>query len=78
VLDLTALPRELTRRLARVAIEECRLMAGITRPEFTASTNIEPLLDALEQGKTATQAGILVTPKGTIWRFSKAPPRRSH
>ena len=51
---------------------------GIIRPDFTDATNIESLLDALERGKSATQAGILVSPKGTIWRFSKAPPRQSH
>ncbi|WP_066649535.1 MULTISPECIES: tRNA lysidine(34) synthetase TilS [Sphingomonas] len=77
-LDLADLPRELKRRLARAAIHDVRLVSGITRPDFTDATNIEPLLDALEGGKSATQAGIFVTPKGTVWRFSEAPPRRSH
>ncbi len=77
-LDVSALPRELTRRLARDAIARVRAINGLTRPVFTDATNIEPLLDALEQGKAATQAGILVRPKSSVWRFTEAPPRRSH
>lgn len=76
-LDVADLPRELKRRLARAAIDDVRLTNGITRPAFTDATNIEPVLDALEAGKSATQAGILVTPKGAVWRFTEAPPRRS-
>ncbi len=76
-LDMAGLPRELRRRLARAAIEDVRLAGGITRPEFSAATNIEPLLDALEAGKPATQAAVLATPKGAIWRFSEAPARRT-
>lgn len=75
-LDLADLPRELKRRLARAAISDVRLINGITRPAFTDATNIEPLLDALEQQKSATQAGVMATPKGNIWRFVEAPPRR--
>ncbi|OYY66146.1 tRNA lysidine(34) synthetase [Sphingomonas sp. 28-62-11] len=76
-LDMAGLPRELKRRLARSAIDSVRTVSGITRPDFSDATNIESLLDALDGGKSATQAGILVVPKGTIWRFSEAPPRRS-
>lgn len=76
-LDMAGLPRELKRRLSRSAIEGVRDVNGITRPDFSDATNIESLLDALEGGKSATQAGVLVVPKGTIWRFSEAPPRRS-
>lgn len=75
--DISDLPREMKRRLARSAIDWVRDINGITRPDFSDATNIEPLLDALEVGKAATQAGILVTPKRQIWRFSEAPPRRS-
>ncbi|MGJ3649303.1 tRNA lysidine(34) synthetase TilS [Sphingomonas sp. GlSt437] len=75
--DIGTLPRELQRRLTRAAISAVRLICGITRPDFSPATNIEPLLDALAAGTAATQAGILVTPKGTIWRFAEAPPRRS-
>ena len=46
-------------------------------PDFDLATNIEPLLDALEAGRAATQAGILVTPRGSVWRFAEAPPRRT-
>jgi len=76
-LDIADLPRELRRRLARAAIEQVRAARGITRPTFSAATNIEPLLDALEAGKAATQAGVIVRPAGTLWRFAAAPPRRS-
>lgn len=76
-LDLEGLPREVKRRLARAAIGDVRLVQGITRPAFGESTNIEPLLDALEAGRAATQGGVLASPRGAIWRFSEAPPRRS-
>ncbi|OYY76666.1 MAG: tRNA lysidine(34) synthetase TilS [Sphingomonas sp. 28-62-20] len=76
-IDMAGLPRELKRRLSRSAIAGVRDVNGITRPDFGDATNIESLLDALESGKSATQAGILVSPKGTIWRFSEAPPRRT-
>lgn len=76
-IDVDGLPRELKRRLARAAIGDVRRGMGIVRPDFTDATNIESLIDALEAGKAATQAGILVTPAGALWRFCEAPPRRS-
>ncbi|RDE04652.1 tRNA lysidine(34) synthetase TilS [Sphingomonas aracearum] len=76
-LDLADLPREMKRRLAREAIRSVRGVNGL-RPDFDLATNIEPLLNALEAGNAATQAGVLVRPVGTVWRFSEAPPRRSH
>lgn len=69
--DVADLPREMRRRLARIAIVHLS-------PGFDIATNIEPLLDALEAGRAATQADVLVRPKGAIWHFSPAPPRRSH
>jgi tRNA(Ile)-lysidine synthase len=75
-LDIAELPRELRRRLARGAIEQVRLIRGITRPAFSAAANIESLLDGLEAGKAATQAGVIARPAGTLWRFAEAPPRR--
>jgi tRNA(Ile)-lysidine synthase len=75
-LDMGDLPREVRRRLAREAIRSVRVLAGLL-PEFDSATNIEPLLDMLEQGRAATQAGILVTSAGSIWRFRQAPPRRT-
>lgn len=68
-LDVTALPREFRRRLARHAI-------ATLAPGFDPATNVEPLLDALEGGRGATQGVVLVTPHGIEWRFSLAPPRR--
>lgn len=77
-LDLSGLPRELKRRLARAAIDQARLANGITRPGFSAASNVEALLDALDSGTAATQGGILAAPQpGGICRFCPAPPRRS-
>ncbi len=76
--DVASLPRELRRRLTRLAIERVRAAQAITGHAFSAASNIEPLLDSLEMGRSATQAGVLVRPKGDIWRFSEAPARRSH
>ncbi|MBX9797718.1 tRNA lysidine(34) synthetase TilS [Sphingomonas sp.] len=76
-LDLAGLPREIKRRLARTAIARVRADAGITRPAFDDAANIEPLLDAMAAGRAATQAGVVVRPAGTVWRFAPAPPRRS-
>jgi tRNA(Ile)-lysidine synthase len=77
-MDIASLPRELRRRLARLAIERVRTAQTISGPAFSSASNIEPLLDSLEMGRSATQAGVLVTPKGDMWRFTEAPARRSH
>jgi tRNA(Ile)-lysidine synthase len=69
-LNVADLPRELRRRLARQAI------ATLT-PGFDLGTDVEPLLDALEGGRPATQGPVLVSPRGDEWRFTPAPPRRS-
>lgn len=76
--DVADLPRGVRRLIARRAIERVRTEERIESPAFTHATNIEPLLDTLEAGTRATQAGLLITPHATIWRFSVAPPRRSH
>ncbi len=76
-LDIADLPRELKRRMCRSAIDSVRSVNGITRPAFGDSANIESLLDALEAGRSATQAGIMVSVKGNVWRFAEEPPRRS-
>lgn len=76
-IDMTGLPRELRRRITRLAIATVRVAGGIAEPAFDAAANVEPLLDALVTGKTATQAGIIVSSRDDIWRFLPAPPRRS-
>lgn len=76
--DVADLPRGVRRLIARRAIERVRTEERIESPAFTAATNIEPLLDTLEAGKPATQAGLLIAPRATIWRISVAPARRSH
>lgn len=75
--DIAGLPRGVRRLIARRTIERVRAEEAIESPAFTPAANIEPLLAALESGKAATQAGVLITPRATIWRVSKAPPRRS-
>ena len=77
-LSIEGLPRELLRRLARRAVGTVRDAAGIGVPLWSDAVNIEPLLDALERDKRATQAGILVSPHGSQWRFRPAPPRKGH
>lgn len=74
-LDVTDLHRELRRRLAREAVRAVRTIADMT-PDFDFAANVEPLLDALDAGKAATQADVLVTPHDGVWRFTPAPPRR--
>ena len=77
-LDIAGLPREIVRRLARRAIGIVRATERIDTPAWSDAVNIEPLLDALAAGKRATQAGIIVTPLASGWRFARAPARRSH
>jgi tRNA(Ile)-lysidine synthase len=77
-LDAAGLPREVRRRLARRAVLAVRAMHGVTAPRFSEASNVEPLLDALEAGRAATQSGILITPRAGAWRFTLAPARRSH
>jgi tRNA(Ile)-lysidine synthase len=68
--NVEALPREIRRRLARLAIRRVQPDGG--------SDNIEALLDSLQAGKTATHGDVVASAKGEIWRFAPAPPRRSH
>jgi tRNA(Ile)-lysidine synthase len=75
--DVAGLPRELRRRLLRRAIGTVREAAGITAPPWSEGANVEPLLDALEGGHRATQAGVVASARGTRWRFTAAPPRRA-
>lgn len=74
--DMSALPRELRRRLARRAILDVRA-ATPCEGRFDAASNVEGLLDTLDAGKKATIAGVLAVPRGQTWRFVPAPPRRS-
>ncbi|WP_200922232.1 tRNA lysidine(34) synthetase TilS [Sphingomonas sp. Leaf23] len=76
-LDPTDLPRELRRRLARRAIGQVRRATGVTEGKWSDAANIESLLDALDSGKKATQAGVMASASAGIWRFRPAPPRRS-
>ena len=75
-IDVADLPRGVRRRIARIAIDGVRAANGVQRPPWSWATGIEPLLDALEAGRAATQAGVLATPRGNVWRFTAAPARR--
>ena len=76
MLDAANLPRGLQRLLARRAITAVRAEAGIAEPHWSEAANIESLLDALAQGRRATQAGVLAGPRRGHWRFRAAPARR--
>lgn len=75
-LSVGGLPRELRRRLLRHAIGTLRGAAAIAVPAWSEAANIEPLLDTLEAGRRATQAGVVVSPRGDRWTVREAPPRR--
>nr|WP_246617201.1 tRNA lysidine(34) synthetase TilS [Sphingomonas yunnanensis] len=74
---VTGEPRELRRRLLRRALHATRAEHAIVLPAFTDSSNIEPLLDALEARRGAVQAGVKVEVGEKGWIFRVAPPRRS-
>ena len=76
-LDVNGVPQGLRRRLALRAIGAVRDGAGITQPDWSDGTVIEPLLAALESGRSATQAGVLASADGDLWQFREAPPRRT-
>lgn len=71
--DVSGLPREIARRLARRAIETVRAERGLTRA--WREDGVDRLLEALGAGKQVTLAGVLCS-GGAIWRFRPAPPRR--
>ena len=74
---LADLPDALQRLLVRDAILAVRRSERITRPEFDLSSNVEPLLESLRIGVSATQGGVMVSEHSRIWRFRPEPPRRS-
>ena len=77
-LDMAGLPRELKRRLARDAIALVRAEGGGAGGIGADQVgSIEPLLDAVEAGRAATQGEVLVSRSGDLWHFREAPPRRS-
>lgn len=72
-IDVADLPRGVRRHIARDAIAHVMRMRGET---WDRAGNIESLLDALEVGTSATQAGVMASARGTLWHFRTAPPRR--
>ena len=75
--DATDLPREVRRRLVRRAVTVARAAADLTEPTFTEASNVEALLDGLEQGRRVTQAGVLASVRDGRWRLRPAPPATS-
>lgn len=75
---LDDLPREMRRRLLRMAVGDTRRTLDITAPPFGDSTNVEAVLDAMEARRTVTLGGIMIVPQDAGWTFRAAPPRRSH
>ncbi|MFD1787477.1 tRNA lysidine(34) synthetase TilS [Sphingomonas floccifaciens] len=74
--DVAGLPREMRRRLVTRAILDVRTSTPC-EGRFDPATNVESVLDALEDGGKATLAGVLAFVRGGIWHFTAAPPRRS-
>jgi tRNA(Ile)-lysidine synthase len=68
-IDVSALPRELRRRLLVLAMTA--LEAAAPGPE------VERALLALEHGRSCTLAGLLLQGSGDLWRLGPEPPRRS-
>jgi len=76
--DAADLPRAIRRYLVRIAIEHILRVNDMRAGNWSHAANVEALLDALEAGKSATQAEVMASAKGNIWHFREAPPRRSH
>jgi tRNA(Ile)-lysidine synthase len=77
-IDVSGLPRAIRRYLARMAIEHVLDMNGMKVGGWSRAANVESLLDALDAGKSATQAEVMASAKGDMWHFREAPARRSH
>ena len=76
-LDVSDLPREVRRRLARRGIAAVRAASDIVEPEFGDASNIEALLDGLEAGRRVTHGGVLASVREGRWRLRAAPPRKA-
>jgi len=75
--NVDGLPRGVKRYLVRMALDHVLSTNGMSYGNWNHASNVEPLLDALEAGRAATQANILASAKGSVWHFCEAPPRRS-
>ncbi|MET3725052.1 tRNA lysidine(34) synthetase TilS [Sphingomonas trueperi] len=69
-LDLADLPRELRRRLVARAL---KTVADAPPPR---GSGLDRLIAAVDAGRVATLAGVVVRP-GPRWQFAPAPPHRS-
>ncbi len=75
-LDAADLPGEIRRRLTEDAIERVRVAGGV-KGDWRAS-GLDRLIATLDSGGTGTIAGVQARVVGGKWRFTLAPPRRSH
>jgi tRNA(Ile)-lysidine synthase len=75
--DLADLPRALQRLLVRRAVLYVRDRMRVAHPAFGQASNIEPLLESLRTGGTATQGGVMASSVSAVWEFRPEPPRRS-
>lgn len=71
VFDPALLPREFVRRI----VIDC--LARINPGQRPRGAEVERLIAALWEGRTATLAGVRVSPD-RVWRFAAAPPRRKN
>ncbi|NLS29223.1 tRNA(Ile)-lysidine synthase [Sphingomonas sp. S2M10] len=69
-LDLNDLPRDIRRRLV------LRALHVVQQSLPPRGSGLDRLIAAVDAGKVATLAGVVVRP-GARWRFSPAPPHRS-
>lgn len=76
VLDAADLPYEFRRRLARQAVQQVRSASGMDARWH--EQGLDRLVATLDAGGTGTIAGVKACAKYGEWRFSAAPPRRSH
>jgi tRNA(Ile)-lysidine synthase len=75
-LTVADLPYELRRRFARIAVQHVRYENGLY--DAWPATGLDRFVVALDAGETATIAGVRGRAAHSEWRFSLAPPRRSH
>ncbi len=76
ILDVANLPYELRRRLVHRAIDHVRHENGRAVPWH--EQGLDRLTESLGRGEPGTLADVLARPEGDRWRFTLAPPRRSH
>jgi tRNA(Ile)-lysidine synthase len=75
--DPSGLPYEIRRRMVRRAVQHVRF-ENLLLFDMWHEQGLDRLVATLDGGGTGTIAGVKATAKRGEWRFSAAPPRRSH